>query len=224
VRPLALAVAALSLCLGSPVHAVTLDDLNLGTSFDSSDGTLTFAFDPGSVVLNGSLPGDLTDYLVTPLVGGFQVSGPLAALNGSLGGLTLVYQVTADLGLLLDSASLTTTGVAVGASALGAVGQTLSNGAGLGVIVTGFGANVLVDGTSFVPAAALAAVTSIQLLALGAGEAVVLGSVGQSFTLVAVPEARTGLLLAAGLLGLAFFGSPERRLQTAARRGSGQRG
>lgn len=223
-RPLALALAALSLCFGSAVHALTLEDLNTGTSFASSDGTLTFAFDPGSVVLNGSLPGELTDYLVTPIVGGFQVSGPLAALNGSLGGLTLFYQVTAGLGLLLDSASLTMTGVAVGASALGAVGETLSNGAGLGAIVTGFGANVLVDGTSFVPAAALAAVTSIQLLALGAGEVVVLGSVGQGFTLVAVPEARTGLLLATGLLGLAFFGRPERRLRASARRGSGQRG
>jgi len=223
VRLPALALAALSLALGSAAHALSLQDLNAGTSFDSSDGTLTFAFDPGSIVLNGSLPGALTDYLVTPIVGGFQVSGPLAALNGSLGGLTLSYQVTPDLGLLIDSASLTMTGVAVGASALGAVGETLSNGAGLGTVVTGFGANVLVDGSSFVPAAALAAVTSIQLLALGAGEVVVLGSVGQGFTLVAVPEARTGLLLAAGLLGLAFFGRPERRLQPAARRGSGPR-
>jgi hypothetical protein len=213
VRRMALALAVLSLCLASTARALTLADLNGGSSFDSSDGTLTFAFDPGSVVLNGSLPGALTDYLVTPIVGGFQVSGPLAAVNGSLGGLTLAYQVTPDLGLLLDSASLVITGVAVGASALGAVGVTLSNGAGLGAIVTGFGSDVLADGASFVPAAALAVVTGVQLLALGAGEVVVLGSVGQAFGLVAVPELRTGLLLASGLLGLAIFGGPERRLR-----------
>ena len=217
-RCAAFVLAVLSLCLGSNARALTLADLNGGSSFDSSDGTLSFAFDPGSVVLNGSLPGALTDYLVTPIVGGFQLSGPLAAVNGSLGGLTLAYQVTPDLGLLLDSASLVITGVAVGASALGAVGVTLSNGAGLGAIVTGFGSDVLADGASFVPAAALAVVTSVQLLALGAGEVVVLGSLGQAFGLVAVPELRTGLLLASGLLGLALFGAPERRQRASSAR------
>ena len=218
-RRVALALVVLSLSLASTARALTLQDLNAGTSFDSSDAALTFAFDPGSVVLNGSLPGALTDYLVTPIVGGFQLSGPLAAVNGGLAGLTLAYQVTPDLGLLIDSASLLITGVAVGGSALGAVGVTLSNGAGLGAIVTGFGADVLADGASFVPSATLAVVTSIQLLALGAGEVAVLGSVGQGFTLIAVPELRTGLLLATGLLGLALFGAPERRVRAPSPRG-----
>ena len=79
------------LALAAPARALTLQDLNAGGSFASSDGRLTFAFDPGSVVPNGSLPGDLLDYLVTPIVGGFQVSGPMAAANGALGGLTLSY-------------------------------------------------------------------------------------------------------------------------------------
>ena len=34
---------------------------------------------------------------MTPIVGGFQLSGPLAAVNGGLAGLTLAYQVTPDL-------------------------------------------------------------------------------------------------------------------------------
>jgi hypothetical protein len=214
----ALALAALSLCLASTARALTLQDLAAGTSFDSSDGTLTFGFDPGSVVLNGSLPGALTDYLVTPIVGGFQLSGPLAALSGSLGGLTLAYQVTPDAGLLLDSASLLIGGVAVGAGAVGAVGATFSNGSGLGTVITGIGSDVLADGASFVPIGALAVVTGIQLLALGSGDVVVLSSVAQAFTLIPVPELRTGVLLATGLLGLALFGAPQRRGRVAVSR------
>jgi hypothetical protein len=219
VRRVALALAALSLCFASTARALTLQDLATGTSFDSSDGALTFSFDPGSVILNGSLPGALTDYLVTPIVGGFQVSGPLAALSGALGGLTLAYQATPDLGLLLDSASLLITGVAVGAGAVGAVGTTLSNGTGLGTVVTGFGSNVLADSASFVPVGALAVVTGIQLLALGSGDVVVLSSVAQAFTLIPVPELSTGMLLATGLAGLALFGTPQRRARAAAARG-----
>jgi hypothetical protein len=64
VRCLALALAVLSLSLVSHARALTLHDLNAGSDFVSGDGSLSFSFDPGSVVLNGSLPGTLMDYLV----------------------------------------------------------------------------------------------------------------------------------------------------------------
>jgi hypothetical protein len=209
-----LALAALHLALAAPSGALTLQDLEDGTSFASSDGSLTFSFDPGSVAENGTLPGSLVDYLVTPIVGGFQVSGPLAALNGSLGGLTLSYQVTAAAGLLLDGASLLVTGVAFGAGAVGASGLTLSNGESLGVLVSGLGASVLADAASFAPAAGLQALLGTQLLALGPGDVAVLTSLRQTYTLIGVPEAETALLLGSGLLGLALFGAPRRARAT----------
>ena len=207
-----LALVAVWLALAPAAHALTLQDLNAGTAFASSDGTLTFSFDPGSVVLNGSLPGNLLDYLVTPIVGGFQVSGPMAAVNGTLGGLALSYQVTAGAGLVIDGASLLITGVAFGASALGTAGETLSNGSGLGVLVTGFGGGVPVAGTSFSAAASLGVVTGVQLLALGLGEVASIQTLRESFAVVAVPELSTGMLLGAGLVGLALFGNTPRRV------------
>jgi hypothetical protein len=195
----------LNLTLSSSAQALTLQDLNAGAVFASSDGDLTFAFDPGSVVANGTLPGSLADYLVTPIVGGFQVSGPLAVVSGALGGLTLSYQVTAGLGLLLEGASLLVTGVAFGATAFGTVGLTLSNGAGLGALVSGFGPSVLTDTAPFAPVAGVQAVLGTQLLALGLGEVTALTSLRQTYTLIAVPEAETLLLLTSGLLGLALF-------------------
>jgi hypothetical protein len=208
VRWLVVALAALVLTSSSLARALTLQDLNAGTAFASSDGTLTFAFDPGSVVLNGTLPGSLVDYLVTPIVGGFQVSGPLVVANGALGGLTLSYQVTAGLGLLIEGASLVVTGVAFGASALGTAALTLSNGAGLGTLVSGFGANVLADAETFAPVAGAQALLGTQLLALGLGEVSALTAIRQTYMLI--PEAETALLLGSGLLGLALFGAPRR--------------
>ncbi len=205
---LVVALAALISLSSSPSAALTLQDLNAGTAFASSDGGLTFAFDPGSVVANGTLPGSLVDYLVTPIVGGFQVSGPLAVLNGALGGLTLSYQVTPGVGLLLEGASLLVTGVAFGASAFGSAGLTLSNGAGAGALVSGFGPSVLTDSAVFAPVAGAQAVLGVQLLALGLGEVAALTSIRQTYTLIAIPEAETAALLLSGLFGLALFGAP----------------
>lgn len=216
-RCIGLALVALSLALAPTAGALTLQDLNAGASFASSDGGLTFDFDPGSIILGGSLPGDLLSYLVTPIVGGFQIDGPLAVVNGASGGLSLSYQVTAATGLLLDGAALLVTGVAFGASALATVGETLSNGTGLGVLVTGFGAGVPTDGAAFATAPSLGVATGAQLLALGAGEVASLQTLRQTFSLVPIPELETGMLLGVGLLGLALFGGVPRRGPAVAR-------
>jgi hypothetical protein len=223
-RCIGLALAALSLALAPTARALTLQDLNAGASFASSDGSLTFDFDPGSVVLNGSLPGNLLDYLVTPIVGGFQINGPLAVVNGTLGGLALSYQVTAGTNLVLDGASLLVTGVAFGASALATAGETLSNGSGLGVLVTGFGGDVPTDAAAFGATPSLAVVTGVQLLALGVGEVASIQALRQSFSFVPIPELETGALLGIGLLGLALLGSVPRRGTEPAREGLRRRG
>lgn len=206
-RCIGLACAVLALALAPSAHALTLQDLDAGASFASSDGSLTFEFDPGSIVASGSLPGSLLDFVVTPVAGGFQIDGPLAAANGALAGLSLTYQVVAAPGLLLDGASLLVTGVAFGASAFATVGETLSDGSSLGVLVTGFGGSVPLDSAVLgAPAASLAAVTGAQLLAPGAGDVVAIQALRQTFALVPIPELETGLMLGLGLLGLALFG------------------
>jgi hypothetical protein len=201
----------LALPLAPSARALTLLDLNAGASFSSSDGLLTFEFDPGSIAVGGVLPADLTQYVVTPVAGGFQVSGPMAAANGGLGSLSLTYEVTAAVSYLIDGASLLVTGIAFGASAFGTVGSTLSNGAGLGAFVTGFGPNQLTDGESFVSVAGVDVVTGLSVLALGLGSLVSLQTLQQTFSTVVVPEAQTVLLLGLGLLGLARFGAANRR-------------
>lgn len=206
----------LALVLAPPAGALTLQDLDAGAVFGSSDGDLTFSFDAGSVVLNGSLPGSLADYLVTPIVNGFQVSGPLTVVNGALGGVTLSYAVAAGAGLAIDGAALLVTGIALGASAVGTVGETLSNGVGLGAAVTGFGGSLFTDAAEFAALSSVDVVTGLQLLALGGGEVASIQTLRQTFAVV-VPELETGALLAVGLVGLALFGGPPRRL--APRRG-----
>jgi hypothetical protein len=199
----------LALAIAPGASGLTLQDLNAGAAFGSSDSTLTFEFEAGSIVPNG-LPGSLVDYLVTPIVGGFQISGPAAALNGSLAGLTLSYAVTAGVGLVIEGAALLVTGIAFGTSAAATVGATLSNGAGLAAAITSFGAGQLTDAESFAGAGSLGAVTGLQLLALGPGDIASVQTLRQTFV-VAVPELETGMLLAVGLLGLALFGtSPQR--------------
>jgi len=218
-RIFAVALVWLALAVAPSAGALTLQDLNAGGSFNSSDGTLTFEFDAGSVVPNG-LPGSLLDYLVTPIVGGFQVSGPAAALNGSIAGLTLSYAVTAGLGLVIDGAALLVTGTAFGTSAAATVGETLSNGDGLSAVITSFGGSQLTDGVAFVGVGSLDVVTGLQLLALGGGDIASVQTLRQTF-LVSVPELETGMLLAVGLLGLALFGgSPQRAMAS----GRSQRG
>lgn len=218
-RILAVAFTWFALAVAPGASALTLQDLNAGASFGSSDGTLIFEFEAGSILPN-NLPGSLVDYLVTPIVGGFQISGPAAALNGSLAGLTLSYAVTAGVGLVIDGAGLLVTGTALGTSAAATIGETLSNGAGLSAAVTSFGGSQLTDAESFAGVGSLGVVTGVQLLALGAGDIASIQTLRQTF-LVSVPELETSMLLAVGLLGLALFGgSPQRAMAS----GRSQRG
>jgi hypothetical protein len=217
-RIFAVAFTWFALAIAPGADALTLQDLNAGAAFGSSDSTLTFEFDAGSIIPNG-LPGSLVDYLVTPIVGGFQISGPAAALNGSLAGLTLSYAVTAGMGLVIDGAALLVTGTALGTSAAATVGETLSNGAGLSAAITSFGGSQLTDSASFAGTGSLDVVTGLQLLALGGGDIASIQTLRQTF-LVSVPELETGMLLAVGLLGLALFGSPQRAMAS----GRSQRG
>jgi hypothetical protein len=207
-----LLAAAVVVALAPAARALTLQNLNAGASFPSLDGGLTFSFDPGSIAVGGALSTDLTQYLVTPIVGGFQVSGPMAAANGGLGGLSLSYDVTPLASYLIDGASLLVTGIAFGAAAFGTVGETLSNGAGLGAFVTGFGVNQLVDSESFAGVASASVVSGLSVLALGMGSLVSIQTLQQTFSTVVVPEAQTMLLLGLGLLGLARFGAADRRV------------
>ncbi len=204
-RPL----AALSLlaCLFTPLgaRALSLLDLQAGTSFASGDGSLMFSFEPGSVVLAGALAADLSLYDVQVLADGFRVTGPLSVADGGIGVLVLDYDVGAVAGTLA-SATLASLPSASGAGSLAFLGQAAS---GLGSQVnaaTGGGLLVASDTTAAAGGTTSVVTTSLQLLTLGTGQLAAVGWFEQTFG-VAVPEPSTSLLLLAGMLGLALLGN-----------------
>jgi hypothetical protein len=220
-RIAALAFVGLVLALaGAPSRALTLADLDAGTSFSSLDGTLTFSFDPDSVVLAGALSSDLSLYVVNVFDTGFRVAGPTVVADGGVGMLMLDFTVAAAPGFVLDGASMFIAGFASGLGALAVVSDMFDNGAGLGAGLSGGGTSDLSDAASFAPVASLAVTKVIQVVTLGSAQLAAITAVEQVFSAI-VPEPGALPLLALGLAGLVWAGSrprPARARGRAARR------
>ena len=207
-RPLRLLLATIALILPVSTQALTLQDLNAGASFRSTGGELDFDFAPGSISLAGAFSADLSQYAVLPTASGFIVSGPLAALGpAAFGGLVLSYTVSAGPGLALASANGQASGVAFGPGAAAIATLGLSNGAGFGIVLTAAGGSGSSASAAFTPVQSLNALAGIQLFALTPGDVASFGAVQHGFGWLALPEPAQGVLLGAGLLGLALFGS-----------------
>lgn len=202
-----LAVVALLACLLAPASAPALSllDLDAGASFTSGDGDLMFSFEAGSITLAGALSSDLSLYTVNVLGHGFRVTGPMAVADGGIGVLTLAYDVGTIAGTL-GTSTLASLPSASGLGALAFLGQSAS---GLGDLV-----NAATGGGLSIPNATLTAqgdatsqvLTSLQLMALQPAQFAAVAFFEQTFG-VAVPEPSTGVLLLAGLLGLALIGN-----------------
>lgn len=206
-----LAAAAL-LLFGTQAGALSLLDLDAGTSFGSSDGTLTFDFDPGSVTLTGLLNSDLSVYAIQPRVEGFRIAGPIAVADGNVGSITLDFTVTAASGLLIGGADLFLGAFAFGSGAMAAVGDFFSNGDSLATAVSGGGVNSTADSAIFAaPVKSLTVTKTFQVVTTGAGNLASISAVEENFR-VELPEPRALLMMGFGLAGLAMAGSrPARR-------------
>ncbi len=200
---------ALALIGTSGAGALSLLDLDAGASFASGDGSLSFQFDPGSIQLGGGLAADLSLYTVNVLAQGFSIVGPLAVADGGTGILLFDYEVSSLAGDIL-SASLDSQAVALGSTALALVAENVTGLGPLANAVTGGGLNQLSDMAAGNAGSAAAVETALTLVALGQGQLAAVTQLQQTFT-VALPEPTTGLLLIAGLLGLAAMGTGERK-------------
>ena len=180
--------------------ALSLADLDGGASF--SVAGLTFAnFD---ATVTGEISLDLADYPVQLLADGFRLSGPLSVLLGDAGTLLLSYQVSATNPILIG-ASLFAAGTTIGAGAQAWVGESLFGPANevLGSLFT-----YDIEGVGSVPSDSIAFAAVPQLsvaktVSLGSGLFAAIPVVDQRFQFI--PEPVTVLLLALGLLGLAWW-------------------
>ncbi len=199
----------LTLGLASGSQALSLLDLDAGHSFASGDGSLLFAFDPGSITLAGSLASDLSLYVVDVLSQGFQIRGPLAVADGATGLLFADYRVKATAGLL-GGAGLESQLAVRGATALALLAVDVG---GLGNLL-----NAATGGGLLLPSDVLAAAgpagttvrTALSLQTNAPGQLASLVAFVQTFEL-SIPEPSQSLLLLAGMLGLAAMGGSERR-------------
>jgi hypothetical protein len=207
-----LLISLLVATLGAPVGsaALTLQDLQLGASFTSTGGDLSFDFAPGSIALSGALPMDLSLFTVTPTADGFFLSGPLTLAGAGFAGLTLAYQVSAAPGLAIEAANLLTNGIAFGSGALALATTGFSNGASLGVVLSPGGGTGMTSNASFVATSVLDTLASLQLFGQMPGDVAGFGSVQHGFSLIAIAEPGTSLLLLAGIGGLALLGTRRR--------------
>lgn len=207
-RQLLLLLAALTVTAPVASRALTLQDLNAGATFSSTGGQLAFEFPAGSISLAGGLPADLSLYTIAPTASGFIVSGPLAVLGpAAFGGLTLAFRVISAPGFALGGSSAQASGVAFGPGALAIASQGFSNGAGLALVLSAAGGTGAAANASFTATQVLDALASLQLFGMTPGDVAGFGAVQHGFSWIALPEARPASLLAAGLLGLAWFGS-----------------
>ncbi len=184
-------------------QALTLADVDAGATLVSGD--LTITFEAGSVTVLGDLDMDLSLYSVDATSDGFELSGPLAVFGaGGFGTLLLDFDVEAtaaivDLGLAMN-------GVALGATAFGAVTTTFDVGAGLGTVVSGAGGAAFTDAASIAPTTTVSGTTAVQLLAASPGELASIATFRQGFELLSVAEPAHLMMLSIGLLGLAAMG------------------
>ncbi len=204
------ALLALALTVGgaSGAQALSLLDLDAGAAFASGDGSLQFEFDPGSITLAGALPLDLSAYTVDVLAQGFRITGPLAVADGAAGFLFLDYEVEAMAGEIVG-ASLSSQSVALGAFALALVAEDVD---GIGSLVngrTGGGLDIPSDSAAGPGVASAGVQTAVTLVTAGLGQLAAITSLEQTFA-VSVPEPSTGLLMLAGILGLAAMGTQRR--------------
>jgi hypothetical protein len=142
--------AALLLSVAPAARALTLADLQAGGSFMSTSAPLLF--DNFSILVNGALSTDLSDYTVVPLEDGFLIAGPIGVANG-FGDILIEYDVWAKTGVI-DGASVLFNGAAFGVGSFASVSEDLfADGddpvGDLLVFALGFGPSDKYDETSF---------------------------------------------------------------------------
>ena len=185
-----------------PALALTLDDLNGGATFDSLDGSLTFTFDPNSVMVNGNVGGALSQFEVLQLDGGFQIVGPFSTFDGETGSLWIDYTVTGTSAALAE-AFLSFNGAASGDGAEALVDEILGQNLGMLAVHARPGDIDLFD--SLVLGSnpqSLDVSKHIDLKSVPAGTAQI-SQVSQTFTVV--PEPGTVGLLLLGMGGLTLL-------------------